>query len=93
MYNGNGYKSIKFRWKKKSLFWRKKFKNLQAPRNKVFLKCTFEKVNFEKPSKNLNQTFTVVLSDKIKPNDYEILKEKNIKKNNLLNIGEFNNKY
>ena len=59
-----------------------------------FITCTLEQVNHDKPSKNNCETFTVVLNDKIEPNDYEIYKRTNFrtKSSNLLNIGEFNNK-
>ena len=62
--------------------------------NHCFITCTLEEVNYNKPSKNSNETFTVVLNDKIEPNDYEYYKRTNYrsKSSNLLNIGEFNNK-
>ena len=62
--------------------------------NRCFINCTIEEVNYDKPSKNSSETFTVILSDKIEPNDYEIYKRLNFrsKSTNLINIGEFNNK-
>ena len=62
--------------------------------NHCFITCTLEEVNYNKPSKNNNETFTVILNDKIEPNDYEFYRRMNhhSKSTNLLNIGEFNNK-
>ena len=62
--------------------------------NQCFIQCTLEEVNYDKPSKNSSETFTVILNDKIEQNDYDIYNRNNIrnKSNNLLNICEFNNK-
>ena len=59
-----------------------------------FIMCTLEEVNYNKPSKNSSESFTVILKDHIEPNDYEIYKRNNVrsKSSNLLNIEEFNNK-
>ena len=79
---------------KKNVYFGERNSKITAPRKNIFLNCTFEQVNYDQPSKNLNETYTVVLNDKIEPNDYEIFEGKNnsAKKNNLLHIGEFNNK-
>ena len=72
----------------------KLFNNESLISKHCFIQCTLEEVNYNKPSKNNSETFTVVLNDKIEPNDYEIFKRNNhrSKCTNLLNIGEFNNK-
>ena len=77
--------------KKNMLF---KSENISSAMNHCFITCTLEQVNYDKPSKNNCETFTVVLNDKIEPNDYELYKRTNFrsKSSNLLNIGEFNNK-
>ena len=77
---------------KKNVYFGERNSKFAAPRKNIFLNCTFEQVNYDKPSKNLNQTYTVVLNDKIEPNDYFEFDSKYNKKNNLLHIGEFNNK-
>ena len=76
---------------KKNVYFGERNSKFAAPRKNIFLNCTFEEVNYNRPSKNSNQTFTVVLNDKIEPNDYEIFDGKNNRRN-LLHIGEFNNK-
>ena len=71
----------------------KKSKNININQH-GFIQCTLEEVNYDKPSKNSTETFAVVLSNKIEPNDYEIYNRSNFrnKSSSLLNIGEFNNK-
>ena len=76
----------------------KKSKLFNAPNiqdNKhCFIQCTLEEVNYNQPSKNNSETFTVVLNDKIEPIDYDIYNRVHFKSKskNLLNIKEFNNK-
>ena len=78
---------------KKKIYFGERNSKFAAPRKNIFLDCIFETVNYDKPSKYTNQTYTVALSDKIGPNDYEIFEGRNKNKNNdLLYIGEFNNK-
>ena len=62
--------------------------------NNFLIQCTIEEVNYEKPSKNSSETFTVVLNDKIETGDYEAYNRSSFrtKSKNLLNIEEFNNK-
>ena len=79
----------------KNVYFGERYSKIAAPRKNVYINCTFEQVNYDQPSKNSNETFTVVLSDKIEPNDYETYQRKNINAKNsnlLLNISEFNNK-
>ena len=79
---------------KKSVYFGERNSKFAAPRKNIYLNCTFEQVNYDQPSKNLNETYNVVLNDKIEPNDYELYinNKYNNKKSNLLHIGEFNNK-
>ena len=78
---------------KKNVYFGERNPNIKAPRKNIFLNCTFEQVNYNQPSKNLNETYTVVLNDKIEPNDYQVVEgRKSNKKRNILHIGEFNNK-
>ena len=77
---------------KKNIYFGERNSKFAAPRKNIFLNCTFETVNYDEPSKYSNQTYTVVLNDKIELDDYEMFQGKNNKKNNLLLIGEFNNK-
>ena len=79
---------------KKSVYFGERSSKIATPKKNVFLNCTFEQVNYEQPSKNSNETFTVVLNDKIEPNDYEMYQRRNIngKSNDLLHVGEFNNR-
>ena len=78
---------------KKKVYFGERNSEVNAPGKNVFLNCTFEQVNYDQPSKNSNETYTVALNDTIEPNDYQMLAGKNNKKkNNLLHIGEFNNK-
>ena len=62
--------------------------------NQCFIQCTIEEVNYDKPSKNSSETFTVILNDKIEQSDYDMYNKSSFKNksSDLLNIGEFNNK-
>ena len=81
---------------KKNVYFGERNSKFAAPRKNIFLNCTFEEVNYNRPSKNSNQTYTVVLTDKTEPNDYDYElfdgKFNNNKRKNILHIGEFNNK-
>ena len=61
---------------KKRVYFGERSSKIATPKKNVFLNCTFEQVNYEQPSKNSNENFTVVLNDKIEPNDYEMYQRK-----------------
>ena len=60
----------------------------------IILNCTFEKVNYNKPSKNDNITYSVLLRKNSINDAKELLNKKyrHIKKHHLLKIEELNNK-
>ena len=79
---------------KRNVYFGERNSKFAAPRKNIYLNCTFEQVNYNQPSKNLNETYSVVLNDKIEQTDYELYinSKYSSKKSNLLHIGEFNNK-
>ena len=76
------------------IYFNERPKTIPEQRKNIILNCTFEQVNYNKPSKNDNITYSVLLRKSSNQDAKELLNKKylHIKKRRLLKIGELNNK-
>ena len=77
----------------KKVYFNERPKLIPQQRENIFLNCTFERVNYYKPSKNDNMTFSVMLRKNNVNNEDELFKKhRTSKKHQLIKIEDLNNK-